>query len=65
MNTKEKAFFIFELFRYLFSGITSKSETYSADSALNQIQQFKDNTQKLLGYDTSDYKVELIELDYN
>jgi hypothetical protein len=65
MSTKEKAFFIFELFKYLLSGITSKSEVYTSDQAIESIQQFKDNVQKLLGYDTSAYKVELIELQYN
>lgn len=65
MSTKEKAFFIFELFKYLLSGITSKSEIYTSEQALKTIQQFKDNVQKVLGYDTSDYKVEIIELAYN
>lgn len=62
MNTKEKAFFVFNLFKYLLSGIVSKSEVFTSDQALTNIQQFKDSVQKLLGYDTSAYKVELIEL---
>lgn len=65
INSKEKAFFIFELFRYLNSGIASKSEVYDTIAALNDIESFKSNIEKVLSYDTSNYKIELIELDYN
>lgn len=61
MNTKEKALFVFELFRYLYSGIALQSDVFDETTALDSIQQFKDNTEKLLGYDTSDFKVELIQ----
>lgn len=65
INSKEKAFFIFELFRYLDSGITSKSDVYDENAALSSIESFKDNIEKLFKYDVSNYKVELIELAYN
>lgn len=61
MNTKEKALFVFELFRYLYSGIALQSDVFDETTALDSIQQFKDNTEKLLGYNTSDFKVELIQ----
>lgn len=60
MNTKEKAFFIFELFKNLYSGITSKSIVFE-ENAIDSIQQFKNSVAKVFGYDVSDFKVEIIK----
>ena len=45
----------------LYSGIALQSDVFDETTALDSIQQFKDNTEKLLGYNTSDFKVELIQ----
>lgn len=59
INSKEKASFIFELIKHLYSGIVSESAEFE-ENAISMLEQMKNNFQKILGYDTSSFKVELV-----
>ena len=63
MKTKEKALFVFDLMRFLYSGIVSKSIEFGEDedNGFPTLQGFKDNIAKITGFDVSDFKVELIK----
>lgn len=62
ITSKEKAHFIFELFRNLFSGIFSKSDVYDSMTALADIKGFRDSIGEVFGYDVSKYDISLIQL---
>lgn len=63
MTTKEKALFIFDLMRFLYSGIVSKSIEFEEDydNGFPTLQGFKNNIAKITGFDVSDFKVEVIK----
>lgn len=63
MKTKEKALFVFDLMRFLYSGIVSKSIEFGEDedNGFPTLQGFKDNIAKITGFDVSDFKVEIIK----
>jgi len=60
MKTKEDALFIFELMKFFASGIASKSLAMEQWGLAN-LEKFKSITNKLLGFDTSNFKVELVK----
>jgi hypothetical protein len=60
MDTKEKALFVFDLMKYLYSGISSKSISFD-QFGLDNMQKFKDTVNKIFGYDVSDFKIEIIK----
>lgn len=60
MNSKEKALFVFDLLKFLDSGISSNDQSFDQD-ALLQLDQLKSNIAKITGIDTSDFKVELVK----
>lgn len=59
MNSKEKALFVFNLFKFLDSGISSKDQSFDQD-LLSQLDQLKQNIAKFTGFDVSAFKVELV-----
>lgn len=60
MNSKEKALFVFNLLKFVSSGISSNNQSFDQDS-LGQLDQLKTNIAKITGFDTSDFKVELVK----
>lgn len=61
INSKKKALFVFNMFKFMISGRQSVDETYSVDNALTALNQAKENIAKITGIDTSDFKVELVK----
>lgn len=60
MNTKEKALFIFNLHKFVSSGVVTIDESYTKDK-LDSLTNLKNTITKVLGFDTSDFKVELVK----
>ncbi len=60
MNTKEKALFIFNLHKFVSSGVVSIDESFTKDK-LDSLTNLKTTIAKVLGIDTSDFKVELVK----
>lgn len=60
MTSKEKALFVFDLLKFLDSGISSNNQSFDQD-ALERLDQLKTNIAKITGFDTSDFKVELVK----
>ena len=63
MKTKEQALFLFDLMRFLYSGIASKLIDFEKDedNGLPTLKGFRSNIAKITGFDVSDFKVELIK----
>ena len=60
ITNKEKALFVFDLLKFLNSGISSNDQSFD-ETALLQLIQTKENIAKITGIDTSDFKVELVK----
>lgn len=60
MKTKDDALFIFTLLKFFASGVASKSLAME-QWGINNLEKFKSVTNKILGFDTSDFKVELVK----
>jgi hypothetical protein len=60
MKTKNEALFIFTLLKFFASGVASKSLAMEQWGIAN-LEKFKSVTSKILGFDTSDFKVELVK----
>jgi hypothetical protein len=60
MVTKEQALFIFDMLKFLYSGIASKSISFEKEFT-NNMQEIKDTFKNSLGYDVSDFETELIK----
>ena len=61
INSDKKALFVFNMFKFMISGRQSADETFSADNALTALNEAKTNIAKITGFDTSDFKVELVK----
>lgn len=61
MNSDKKALFIFNMFKFMISGRQSADQTYTVENALSSINDTKENIAKITGFDTSNFKVELVK----
>ena len=60
MSTKEKALFVFDLLKYLYSGLIFGG-AYLDELALDALQKMKTLIEKTFKYNVSDFKVEIVK----
>jgi len=60
MNNDQNALFVFNMFKYVYSGVASKSAIFEPD-VIPKLQKFKDFVKTKLGLDVSNFNVELVK----